>query len=139
MYSAAYQALGGDPAAMHTTERALKVIRQGLPVSMLDEATRTLGANRADIASLIGTTVRSIQRKKATDPLTPQQSEHTLAIVSVYASAADYFGDRDKARLWMQTPQVIFGNQTAFSYLDTMTGIEFVSDVLTRMKYGMTA
>lgn len=41
--------------------------------------------------------------------------------------------------VWLKTPHVMFGNQTPLSYLDTMTGIEYVQDVINRLKHGMTA
>ncbi|WP_372737047.1 antitoxin Xre/MbcA/ParS toxin-binding domain-containing protein [Neptunomonas sp.] len=54
-----------------------------------------------------------------------------------HASATEYFGDEDQAKKWMHTPQVIFGNKSNIEYLDTMTGIGYVSDIINRMKYGM--
>ncbi len=138
MYSVAYKTLGGDAKRMSTTESALRVIREGLPMTMFDTATETVGSQKAIFAALIGASLRSLQRKKE-GHLTPQQSEHTLAIINVYTSATEYFGNKEQAKKWMNTPQIIFGDKSGFEYLDTMTGIEYVSDVINRMKYGMTA
>ncbi|WP_419904247.1 antitoxin Xre/MbcA/ParS toxin-binding domain-containing protein [Kiloniella sp.] len=139
MYATEYALLGGDAKAMRTTESSLNVIREGLPVRMIDQAVTVLHLAKGDLVPLIGVNLRSLQRKKEADHLTPQQSEHTLAILRVLTSATEYFNDKKTALKWMKTPQVIFGNKSAFMYLDTMTGIDFVNDVITRMKYGMTA
>ncbi|MEH6631376.1 MAG: antitoxin Xre/MbcA/ParS toxin-binding domain-containing protein [Halopseudomonas aestusnigri] len=139
MYATEYALLGGDTKVMKTTESSLNVIRTGLPVSMVDEAVSVLRLSKGDLVPLIGANLRSLQRKKNTDHLTPQQSEHTLAIMSVLTSATEYFNDRKTALTWMKSPQVILGNKTAFEYLDTMSGINFVNDVIARMKFGMTA
>ncbi|WP_421783915.1 type II toxin-antitoxin system Xre/ParS family antitoxin [Kiloniella litopenaei] len=139
MYATEYALLGGNAKAMNTTENALNVIRQGLPVDMIDHAGDVLRVPKGDLVPLIGANLRSIQRKKGDGNLTPQQSEHTLAIMGVLTAATDYFNDREVALEWMKTPQIALGNKSAFSYLDTMAGISFVNDLLNRMKYGMTA
>ncbi|KKJ78716.1 hypothetical protein WH95_01145 [Kiloniella litopenaei] len=139
MYATEYALLGGDTQVMSTTESSLNVIRKGLPVSMVDQAVSVLHLPKGELVPLIGANLRSLQRKKDSDHLTPQQSEHTLAIISVLTNATEYFEDQKIALNWMKTPQVIFGNKTAFEYLDTMSGISFVNDVLNRMKFGMTA
>ncbi|KLN61541.1 hypothetical protein WH96_03970 [Kiloniella spongiae] len=142
MYATEYALLGGNAKAMSTTENALNVIRQGLPVDMIDHAGDVLRVAKGDLVPLIGANLRSIQRKKGGEGggnLTPQQSEHTLAIMGVLTSATDYFNDREAALEWMKTPQIALGNKSAFSYLDTMAGISFVNDIINRMKYGMTA
>ncbi|MFT5164574.1 MAG: putative toxin-antitoxin system antitoxin component (TIGR02293 family) [Alteromonadaceae bacterium] len=62
-----------------------------------------------------------------------------MALLSVKNEAVVYFGAQDTALTWLKTPQAIFGNQTPLSYLDTMTGIEYVRDLINRLKHGMTA
>ncbi|MFD2206041.1 antitoxin Xre/MbcA/ParS toxin-binding domain-containing protein [Kiloniella antarctica] len=139
MYATEYALLGGNAKAMDTTENALNVIREGLPVDMIDHAGDVLCVTKSDLVPLIGGNLRSFQRKKKDSHLTPQQSEHTLAIIGVLTSATEYFSDRETALTWMKTPQMVLGNKSAFSYLDTMAGISFVNDIINRMKYGMTA
>lgn len=138
MYSAAYLALGGDPNRMITMAGALSVIRDGIPIAMFDRATEAVGSKKEIFANLIGANLRTLQRKKA-GRLTPMQSEHLLAIIAVYASAAEYFDNADQAREWVHLPQIIFGNKPAFSYLDTMAGVRYVGDIINIMKCGMTA
>ena len=138
MYSVEYSSLGGNADEMFNAESTLRVIRKGLPVNMVAIAAQILHIGKTEFAPLIGLSTRSLQRNKE-KRLTPQQSEHTLALLSVKNEAAAYFGAQDTALIWLKAPQVIFGNQTPLSYLDTMTGIEYVQDVITRLKHGMTA
>lgn len=138
MYQIEYSSLGGNADDMFNAEGTLRVIRKGLPVNMVAKAAQILHIGKTEFAPLIGLSTRSLQRNKE-KRLTPQQSEHTLALLSVKNEAAAYFGAQDTALTWLKTPQLIFGNQTPLSYLDTMTGIEYVHDVITRLKHGMTA
>lgn len=138
MYAEEYKLLGGNAEKMKSTMDALQVIREGLPVSMIDEAVKVLNLTKMDLVPLIGANIRSVQRNKGAH-LTPQQSEHTLAMVGVLQHAAEYFGDINTAREWLKSQQVIFGNKSAIDYFDTMTGIEYVNDIINRMKHGMTA
>lgn len=139
MYETEYALLGGDKKQMRTTEDTLRVIREGLPIKMVEAAVKALEVSKNELVPLIGLNLRSYQRKKNAGHLTAQQSEHTLAMMSVLTNATEYFGTREVALKWLKTPQMIFSNQEAIDYLDTMTGIDFVNDVINRMKYGMTA
>lgn len=139
MYEKAYEMIGGKPQVMRDTAKALKIIREGLELSVVEKATVALDIKQKIFIPLIGGSVRSFQRKKAEDRMNPQQSEHTLAILNLVAEAEDYFGDRAKALAWMKAKKLAFGNQAPLDYCDTMTGIEFVADEINKLKYGMTA
>lgn len=139
MYEKAYKIIGGQPHVMSDTAKALKVIREGLEFSAIDAATDALQVNQKFFIPLIGGNVRSFQRKSAEDRMSPQQSEHTLAILTLVAEAESYFGNREKALNWMKSKKLAFGNQSPLDYCDTMTGIEFVADEINKLKYGMTA
>ncbi len=138
MYAHEYTLLGGNASEMENTESSLMAIRHGLPLAMVDEAAKVLGINKGDLGSLIGLSIRSLQRNKA-KRLSPQQSEHTLAVLKVFNEASAYFGDQATALTWLKTPQVYFGEHEPLSYLDTMTGIDIILDVINRLKHGMTA
>lgn len=139
MYEKAYALLGENPKAMQDTTGALAVIRKGLYLSSVNTATETLGIHQKLFIPLIGGSVRSFQRKKDTDRLTPQQTEHTLAILNILAEAEDYFGDRESALTWIKTNKVAFANQSPLDYCDTMSGIDYVLDEINKLKHGMTA
>lgn len=97
MYSVAYAALGGDPTRMSSMLGVLRVLKEGLPVPMFEIASETMGSKKSVFAKLIGSNVLSLQRKKEVH-LSPRQSEHILAIISVYASATEYFDDEYQAK-----------------------------------------
>jgi len=143
MYTEALELVSPPLSGLTTRARSplevIELIREGIGYDAVDKATQELHITKQELASLIGYSQRSLQRKKAGDRLSPAHTEHLLAIVEVMAEATRYFGDREKALIWLKTPSLAFGGKPPYSLLDTMSGVEFVSDRLNRLKYGMTA
>lgn len=141
MYSAAYKMLGGKSRDMASLTSSLNVIRQGLPIAMIETATDLLEMKKAEFSPLIGLNIRSMQRKKKTaeQRLSPQQSEHTLMIIELLAQGESYFGDRQICLKWLNQPNVAFGEVAPVDLFDTVAGIEAVSDTLNRLAHGFTA
>ncbi|MHA2938040.1 type II RES/Xre toxin-antitoxin system antitoxin [Vibrio sp. RC27] len=140
MYSTAYQSLGGKKSDMSNVAQSLAMIRNGLPVSVLDNGTEQLGVTKQEYALLIGENLRNIQRKtKANGKLSSASSEHVLMLAELVNQCDKYFGDTEKRKRWFQRPNVSLGNVTPISICDTVTGIKLVSETITKLTYGFSA
>ncbi|OUS28062.1 hypothetical protein A9Q98_07935 [Thalassotalea sp. 42_200_T64] len=141
MYSTAYKMLGGKPAEVNTLGQTLKVIREGLPLEMMDKATVILGVSTKEFVPMLGMNIRSFQRNKKNEAwrLTPLQSEQALKITELVAQANNYFGDHEIALKWLNTPSNAFAKKCPIDLLDTSAGIEAVSEKINALAYGMTA
>jgi putative toxin-antitoxin system antitoxin component (TIGR02293 family) len=56
---------------------------------------------------------------------------------SVMAHALDTFGDEEKAKSWLTTPNPVLNNQEPVQLARTTDGARRVEEVLTRIDYGM--
>ncbi len=140
MYEHAYQMLGGNKAEMATVASSLALIRQGLPVSTLENGTELLGVTKTVYAHLIGVNLRSVQRKHQTDgKLSPASSEHALMLAEMVRQADEYFSEREATLRWLNRSSVALGSASPLSICDTVTGISLVIEEINRLKHGFTA
>ncbi|HBC3976574.1 MULTISPECIES: antitoxin Xre/MbcA/ParS toxin-binding domain-containing protein [Vibrio] len=141
MFSAAYEMLGGEKRKAHSVSESLKIIRQGLPVGMLDRGMLVLGLTKTEYAKIIGVNLRTLQRKmkEPNATLSPTASEHALMLTDIVIEADEYFGDRDATLRWLNKPSLVFDKETPLSLCDTITGIILVTEEINKLKYGYTA
>ena len=69
--------------------------------------------------------------------LTAAESDRTVRLARVYASAVELIGDQEKAVEWLRTPNRALGGERPFDQLDTDLGAREVEDVLGRIAYGV--
>jgi putative toxin-antitoxin system antitoxin component (TIGR02293 family) len=74
--------------------------------------------------------------KKNQTSLDPVVSEKLLKIFSLYDKGLAVFGNISEFNLWLSTPSFGLGKSIPRDLLDTITGIELVSEELTRIEYG---
>ena len=141
MFSAAYEVLGGEKRKAQSVIDSLKIIRQGLPVEMLDRGMLSLGLTKKDYAKMIGVNLRDLRRKmkEPNATLSPTATEHALMLADMVKEANESFGDRDATLRWLNKPRLVFENETPLSFCDTITGIILVTEEINKLKYGYTA
>jgi putative toxin-antitoxin system antitoxin component (TIGR02293 family) len=74
--------------------------------------------------------------KKNQTALDPVVSEKLLKIFSLYDKGNKIFGNVEEFNQWLATPSFGLGKFVPRDLLDTITGIELVSEELTRIEYG---
>jgi len=74
--------------------------------------------------------------KKNQTVLDPTVSEKLLKIFSLYDKGILVFGNIEEFNKWLVEPSFGLGNAVPRDLLDTVTGIELISDELTRIEYG---
>jgi putative toxin-antitoxin system antitoxin component (TIGR02293 family) len=140
MYASAYQMLSGTKTKISSVPEILTIIRNGLPVSVLDNGTKLLGVNKSEYATLIGANLRSIQRKQqASGTLSPASSEHALILAEMVRQADEYFQDHEATLRWLNRPSTALGKCSPLSICDTVTGINLIMEEINKLKYGLTA
>lgn len=63
-------------------------------------------------------------------------SEKLLKLFKLYGKGVTIFGSAEEFNKWMAEPAFGLGNQLPQNLLDTITGVELVSEELTRIEYG---
>ncbi len=136
----------------------MEAIRSGLPVRALDamlDHLVTATVLQVEVFGLVGS-ARTLQRKRmqqraATGKasgnrrtsrlkpvvLSPAESDNLARLARLVVRAEEVFGDNDKARRWLGTPNRVLGGTRPLSLLDNDVGALAVERVLGRIQYGV--
>jgi putative toxin-antitoxin system antitoxin component (TIGR02293 family) len=115
-----------------------ELVREGLPVKALFQLAERLNLRQAEISEKIGIPQRTLTRRLAhRSKLTPAESDRTVRLAQVYATATETLGDSEKATEWLKTPNRALRGGRPLDQLDTDPGVREVEDVLGRIAYGV--
>lgn len=132
--SAWEEALGLQGAPLELIARA----RAGLPPDAFERFLALTGVPRDELAAAIGTTNRTVaRRKEAGRPLDPAASERLVRLAQLYRQAADLLGSDALAKQWMRTPRSAFAGATPFAMAKGELGAREVEDLLLRVERGV--
>jgi len=69
--------------------------------------------------------------------LTAAESDRTVRLARVYATAVEMIGNTGKAAEWLRTPNRALGGEVPIDQLDTDLGAKEVENILGRIAYGV--
>jgi putative toxin-antitoxin system antitoxin component (TIGR02293 family) len=135
------EVLGGDVLLGRSLAKSgalAELVREGLPVKALFLLAERLDLRQAEIAEKIGIPLRTLTRRLASDSrLTAAESDRTVRLAQVYATAVETLGDGEKAAGWLKTPNRALRGGRPLDQLDTDPGVREVEDMLGRIAYGV--
>ena len=133
--------LGGEVIlgkAFNRSGELAELVREGLPVRSLFLLAQRLDLRQAEISDKIGIPQRTLTRRMTQDSrLTPAESDRTVRLAQVYATATETLGDGDKAAAWLKTPNRVLRGGRPLDQMDTDPGVREVEDILGRIAYGV--
>ena len=113
-------------------------IRNGIPYSLFNVIQDYAPFSENDWANFLDISTKSLQRYKQTSKqFKPNQSEKIIEMAEVTSTGLDVFGEMDKFKLWLDTPNFALGNLKPMELLKDSYGKEFVLSELTRINYGI--
>lgn len=113
-------------------------VRKGLPIKALDDLARELKVDRASLAEILGTSVRTLQRKaEGSERLGPVASDRLARIRRIFELAAHVLGESDKASRWLTARSRALDGEIPLSMLDTDIGTQRVQQELRQIEFGM--
>jgi putative toxin-antitoxin system antitoxin component (TIGR02293 family) len=113
-------------------------VRQGLPMRALDDLASQLHLDRAELADILGTSLRTLQRKDETrDRLGPVASDRLARVARILDLAVHVFGELDKASIWLTSKSRALEDEVPLHMLDTDIGTERVQRELRQIEFGM--
>ena len=125
-------------AAKSALRKRIAEVRDGLPLAELDRTAELLGIDRAQLASILDTSLRTLQRKaEAEGRLGPAASDRLARIKRIHELATHVLGERDKASRWLTAPSRGLGGEVPLQMLDTDIGTQRVQQELREIEYGM--
>ena len=115
-----------------------KLVRKGLPAGSIRALAGKLHLGNSVLSSKLGIPQRTLTRRLSQGSLlTSDESDRTVRMARVYASAVEMIGEQEKAVEWLRTPNRALGGEKPLDQLDTDLGARMVEDVLGRIAYGV--
>ncbi|HXY78962.1 MAG TPA: antitoxin Xre/MbcA/ParS toxin-binding domain-containing protein [Candidatus Acidoferrales bacterium] len=114
------------------------LVRRGLPAISVTALAEKLHLANGVLGRKLGIPQRTLTRRLTlASRLTPAESDRTVRMARVYASAVETIGDQEKAAAWLDTPNRALGGDRPLDLLDTDLGARMVEDILGRITYGV--
>ena len=124
--------------AVRKADDLAKLVRKGLPASSVEVLAERLDVGKAVLSRKLGIPQRTLTRRLSHGSrLTAAESDRTVRLARVYASAIELIGHEEKAVEWLQTPNRALGGERPLDQLDTDVGAREVEDILGRIAYGV--
>ena len=138
--SAVAKVLGGEKTLgkrVSSQQDLISAVRRGLRTSTIDAVIKELDTPRAEVLPTLRIARRTMERRKLTGRLLPEESERVYRLAKILALAESVLGTREKARHWLNAPNRALGNVSPFSLLETEAGTDEVTNVLGRIEFGV--
>ena len=116
----------------------ISVIKRGVPYSLFGLIRDVTPFSDGDWAKFLHISTKSLHRcKQASKHFKPLQSEKIIEMAEVTNIGKEVFGDMEKFKLWLDTPNFSLGNLKPIELLKNSYGKELVISELTRINYGI--
>jgi putative toxin-antitoxin system antitoxin component (TIGR02293 family) len=117
--------------------KAIESIQKGLPISELEDLRASLNVDDGTLASILGISKATLQRRKTTGRLEPAESDRVLRYARLIGQAATVFGGIEAARQWLTHPQFGLGGAIPLEYAQTEPGAREVENLIGRIQYSV--
>jgi putative toxin-antitoxin system antitoxin component (TIGR02293 family) len=119
-----------------TTFDLAEIIENGLPTDSL-QRLREAGLTFTEVGEFIISPRTLKHRKSRGEALSEEEADRVLRMARTISQAENVFGNRDKALLWLRTPDDRLGNRTPLSMLRTESGGRLVEEMLWQIDEGV--
>ncbi len=117
----------------------LASIEDGLPTLLLVEIEDRLDLTSEEMASLLGISPRTLERRRENGVLTSVESERLYRIVRLFRKAIDVFESEEEARRWLKRPQMRLGEHVPLTIARLEPGAREAERLLGRIEHGIPA
>jgi putative toxin-antitoxin system antitoxin component (TIGR02293 family) len=116
------------------------VIRKGIPYSIFTLIQNITPFSLNDWANYLDISGKSLTRYRQQDkPFKPSLTEKIIELAEVTNLGIEVFGNNEKFRVWLKTPNYALGNLKPFDLLRDSYGKEMIISELTRIEHGILA
>ena len=133
--------LGGNALVGHPIDSDFDLLlagSEGISKASVDELANYLGISRKSMAEdIFDLSVKTLERKAATDKMDRRTSAHALEIARVMQHAFEVFEDEEKVKHWVNKENRALNGMKPVSLFSTLTGLNMVNDVLGRIEEGV--
>ena len=116
----------------------IRLIREGVPYSLFSLIKDITPFTEANWAEFLSVSTKTLERyKKSSQSFKPIHSEKIIEMAEVTNVGKEVFGDMEKFKLWLDTPNFALGNMKPMELLKDSYGKELVIGELTRINHGI--
>ncbi|MEP7244128.1 MAG: antitoxin Xre/MbcA/ParS toxin-binding domain-containing protein [Gammaproteobacteria bacterium] len=113
-------------------------VRKGLPMSVLIDLATQLNVERGTLLQVLGTSLRTLQRKaEGRERLGAAASDRLARVARILNLASHVFGETPRASGWLTSKSRALGGEIPLYMLDTDIGAERVQQELRQIEFGM--
>jgi len=135
------EALGGKKVlgrSIRSFAELADLTRKGLPASSLAALGEKLDLKNSALSAKLGIPQRTLTRRLSRHSrLTAAESDRTVRLARVYATAVEMIGSEGKAAKWLRTPNRALRGAIPIDELGTDLGAKEVENILGRIAYGV--
>jgi putative toxin-antitoxin system antitoxin component (TIGR02293 family) len=117
--------------------RLIEEIRMGLPMDELEVLRASLDIPMEKLASKLGISVATVQRRKRQGRLEAGESDRVVRFARLMGKAVTVFGNEKDARDWLSSPQFGLGGAVPLDYAKTEVGAREIENLLGRIEHGV--
>ena len=133
-----WQIHGGDlNSGEFSSGKLIAAIGAGLPVAELEVLRASLDLPMEKLASKLGISIATIQRRKVQGRLDPVESDRVMRFARLMGKAVSVFGNEEDARRWLSAAQFGLGGAVPLDYAKTEVGAREVENLLGRIEHGV--
>ena len=110
--------------------------RKGLSRAAVDLVAKKLSLTDREMARILNISERTFHRYTPDTQLDTSSTERLLKLMLLYQHGEEVFANLEDFKPWMRQSMRIFGEKSALDLLDTVTGFEWVDNVLSRIEFG---
>lgn len=130
----------GPPVAEQITGTATHerhaAVLAGLPYQAFERVRDVLDVSVDDLAHVVGSSERTMRRRKESGRLTTRESDALVRIAVAIERATRVLGTTRGVR-WLTTPHPLLRGERSLDLLSTSAGASVVDDMLGGIEYGM--
>ncbi len=116
----------------------INTIRTGIPYSLFLSIKAFAPFSETDWAAFLNISPKSLHRYKLLSKhFKPAQSEKIIEITELIKTGLDVFGNMDKFKLWLDTPNYSLGSLKPIELIKNSYGKELVLSELVRIDHGI--
>jgi putative toxin-antitoxin system antitoxin component (TIGR02293 family) len=114
----------------------IELSRKGLSRAAVDLVAKRIGLTDREMARILNISERTFYRYSPDTQLDTSSTERLLKLMLLYQHGEEVFSDLEDFKPWMRQSMRVFGDKSALDLLDTITGFEWVDNVLSRIEFG---
>lgn len=116
----------------------VRVVREGLPVSAVDEIIQSGAISSGEVYDVV-LPRKTLTNRRAVGTLTADQSDKLVRVARVISKAEETFGNPEKAHRWLRRPTPPLNGEEPLKLLDTEAGARLVEELLIQIDHGIAA